>query len=314
MELAILKFLEEKDKPDARPWDVSTMSQRLAKFLKKVPQKWLKHYENWLISREFKSWTQDVVRVESEKPIFPVPCAAMRKDEEKEKWKRTAQRWTQLFQLPKSIKDHACISAKYKSCESRDSVRGSSTRILWPRKVKMNLRTLASAGLVPSGRRQVGRTRLRGLPLDLGFITSCIDRTEGGRGTASAYACRDSQQFDSARSRQAASIELKWGRIKPRHTTAEDLSHLIKPNLTVRLKRPNASPSVRKGVYLCEGLISLLISFERDWERSSSISAAQSNFLLITDPTDLNVKFRRYRDVILAICLVVGGEVTFHLL
>ncbi|KAL3678935.1 hypothetical protein R1sor_021891 [Riccia sorocarpa] len=42
----------------------------------------------------------------------------MRNDEEKKKWKRTAELWTQWFQPPKSIKDHACTSAKYKACES----------------------------------------------------------------------------------------------------------------------------------------------------------------------------------------------------
>ncbi|KAL3692527.1 hypothetical protein R1sor_006178 [Riccia sorocarpa] len=74
MELAIVKFLEEKEKPDARPWEtsVSAMSQRLS----------------------------------------------MRNDEEKKKWKRTAELWAQWFQPPKSIKDHACTSAKYKACES----------------------------------------------------------------------------------------------------------------------------------------------------------------------------------------------------
>ncbi|KAL3693375.1 hypothetical protein R1sor_007026 [Riccia sorocarpa] len=74
MELAIERFLEEKEKPDVRPWEttVSAMSQRLAKFLEEVPQNWLKHYEDWLRSREFEAWTQD----------------------------------------------HACTSAKYKSCES----------------------------------------------------------------------------------------------------------------------------------------------------------------------------------------------------
>ncbi|KAL3687083.1 hypothetical protein R1sor_013392 [Riccia sorocarpa] len=42
----------------------------------------------------------------------------MRNDEEKKKWKRTAKLWVQWFQTPKSIKDHACTSAKYKACES----------------------------------------------------------------------------------------------------------------------------------------------------------------------------------------------------
>ncbi|KAL3698808.1 hypothetical protein R1sor_012884 [Riccia sorocarpa] len=42
----------------------------------------------------------------------------MRNDEEKKKWKRTAEVWTQWFQPPKSMKDHACTSAKYKACDS----------------------------------------------------------------------------------------------------------------------------------------------------------------------------------------------------
>ncbi|KAL3688607.1 hypothetical protein R1sor_014916 [Riccia sorocarpa] len=82
MELAIVKFLEEKEKPDVRPWEtsVSAMSQRLARFLEEVPKNWDKHYDVWLKSREFESWTEDAP--------------------------------------PKSIKDHACTSAKYKACES----------------------------------------------------------------------------------------------------------------------------------------------------------------------------------------------------
>ncbi|KAL3700668.1 hypothetical protein R1sor_018690 [Riccia sorocarpa] len=42
----------------------------------------------------------------------------MRNDEEKKKWKRTAQLWAQRFKPANSIKDHACTSAKYKACES----------------------------------------------------------------------------------------------------------------------------------------------------------------------------------------------------
>ncbi|KAL3688289.1 hypothetical protein R1sor_014598 [Riccia sorocarpa] len=40
MELAIEKFLDEKAKPDTRPWEtsVSEMSQRLARFLEEVPK------------------------------------------------------------------------------------------------------------------------------------------------------------------------------------------------------------------------------------------------------------------------------------
>ncbi|KAL3690738.1 hypothetical protein R1sor_004389 [Riccia sorocarpa] len=120
MELAIVKFLEEKEKPDARPWEtfVSAMSQRLARFLEEVPKNWDKLYDVWLKSREFESWTEDVVRQKGEKPLLIIPGLSMRNDEEKKKWKRTAELWAQWFQPPKSIKDHACTSAKYKACES----------------------------------------------------------------------------------------------------------------------------------------------------------------------------------------------------
>ncbi|KAL3689908.1 hypothetical protein R1sor_016217 [Riccia sorocarpa] len=120
MELAIVKFLEEKEKPDARPWEtsVSTMSQRLVRFLKEVPKNWDKLYDVWLKSREFESWTEDAVRQKGEKPLLIIPSLTMRNDEEKKKWKRTAEVWAQWFQPPKSIKDHACTSAKYKACDS----------------------------------------------------------------------------------------------------------------------------------------------------------------------------------------------------
>ncbi|KAL3689625.1 hypothetical protein R1sor_015934 [Riccia sorocarpa] len=54
MELAIVKFLEEKEKPDVRPWEtsVSAMSQRLARFLEEVPKNWDKHYDVWLKTAE----------------------------------------------------------------------------------------------------------------------------------------------------------------------------------------------------------------------------------------------------------------------
>ncbi|KAL3702572.1 hypothetical protein R1sor_020594 [Riccia sorocarpa] len=120
MELAIVKFLEEKEKPDVRPWEtsVSAMSQRLARFLEEVPKNWDKHFDVWLKSREFESWTEDAVRQKGEKPLLIIPGLSMRNEEEKKKWKRTAELWAQWFQPPKSIKDHACTSAKYKACES----------------------------------------------------------------------------------------------------------------------------------------------------------------------------------------------------
>ncbi|KAL3679972.1 hypothetical protein R1sor_022928 [Riccia sorocarpa] len=120
MELAIVKFLEEKEKPNVRPWEtsVSAMSQRLARFLEEVPNNWDKHFDVWLKSREFEIWTEDAVRQKGEKPLLIIPGLTMRNDEEKKKWKRTAELWAQWFQPPKSIKDHACTSAKYKACES----------------------------------------------------------------------------------------------------------------------------------------------------------------------------------------------------
>ncbi|KAL3697116.1 hypothetical protein R1sor_011192 [Riccia sorocarpa] len=120
MELAIMRFLEEKEKPDARSWEtsVSAMSQRLAKYLEEVPKNWHKLYDLWLQSREFESWTQDAVRQKGEKPLLIIPSLTMRNDEEKKKWKRTAELWAQWFKPPNSIKDHVCTSAKYKACES----------------------------------------------------------------------------------------------------------------------------------------------------------------------------------------------------
>ncbi|KAL3701584.1 hypothetical protein R1sor_019606 [Riccia sorocarpa] len=75
-------------------------------------------YDVWLKSREFESWTEDVVWQKGEKPLLIIPGLTMRNDEEKKKWKRTDELWAQWFQPPKSIKDHACTSAKYKACES----------------------------------------------------------------------------------------------------------------------------------------------------------------------------------------------------
>ncbi|KAL3682410.1 hypothetical protein R1sor_000432 [Riccia sorocarpa] len=94
------------------------MSQRLARFLEEVPKNWDKHYDLWLKSREFESWTQDAVWQKGEKPLLIIPGLTMRNDEEKKRWKRTAELWAQWFKPPNSIKDHACTSAKYKACES----------------------------------------------------------------------------------------------------------------------------------------------------------------------------------------------------
>ncbi|KAL3696834.1 hypothetical protein R1sor_010910 [Riccia sorocarpa] len=95
--------------------DVSTFGE----ILEEVPKNWDKLYDVWLKSREFESWTEDAVRQKGEKPLLIIPSLSMRNDEEeKKKWKRTAELWVQWFQPPKSIKDHACTSAKYKTCES----------------------------------------------------------------------------------------------------------------------------------------------------------------------------------------------------
>ncbi|KAL3700481.1 hypothetical protein R1sor_018503 [Riccia sorocarpa] len=122
MELAIVKFLEEKEKPDARPWEtsVSAMSQRLARFLEEVPKNWDKLYDVWLKSRELDG---GCCTAKGEKPLLIIPGLTMRNDEEKKKWKRTAELWAQWFQPPKSIKEHACTLAKYKACESMETRR-----------------------------------------------------------------------------------------------------------------------------------------------------------------------------------------------
>ncbi|KAL3699049.1 hypothetical protein R1sor_017071 [Riccia sorocarpa] len=94
--------------------DVSTFGE----ILEEVPKNWDKLYDVWLKSREFESWTEDDVRQKGEKPLLIIPGLSMRNDEEKKKWKRTTELWVQWFQPPKSIKDHACTSVKYKTCES----------------------------------------------------------------------------------------------------------------------------------------------------------------------------------------------------
>ncbi|KAL3687684.1 hypothetical protein R1sor_013993 [Riccia sorocarpa] len=72
-----------------------------------------KHYDVWLKSREFESWTEDAVRQKGEKPLLIIPGLTMRDDEKKKRWKRTAEIWVQWFKPPNSIKDHACTSAEY---------------------------------------------------------------------------------------------------------------------------------------------------------------------------------------------------------
>ncbi|KAL3697200.1 hypothetical protein R1sor_011276 [Riccia sorocarpa] len=99
MELAIEAFLEEKNKPDTRPWEttVSEMSQRLARFLEEVSMKWDQMYEEWLKSKEFKDWTEEAVRVEGEKQFICVPRATMKNEAEQAKWRNTAQILDDVF-------------------------------------------------------------------------------------------------------------------------------------------------------------------------------------------------------------------------
>ncbi|KAL3688261.1 hypothetical protein R1sor_014570 [Riccia sorocarpa] len=80
MELAIVKFLEEKEIPDS-----------------------LRFGRRMLYGKKL---------------LLIIPGLTMKNDEEKKKWKRTAELWAQWFQPPKSIKDYACTSAKYKACKS----------------------------------------------------------------------------------------------------------------------------------------------------------------------------------------------------
>ncbi|KAL3691114.1 hypothetical protein R1sor_004765 [Riccia sorocarpa] len=120
MELAVEAFLKEKENPDTRPWEttVSKMSQRLARFLEEVPLKWGQMYEEWLKSREFKDWTDEAVRLEAEKKFIRVPEAAMKNEDEQEKWRNIAKMWMRWFVAKKTITDFGSTSGKYKLCES----------------------------------------------------------------------------------------------------------------------------------------------------------------------------------------------------
>ncbi|KAL3700231.1 hypothetical protein R1sor_018253 [Riccia sorocarpa] len=70
------------------------------------------------MSKEFKDWTEEVVRVESEKQFIRVPRAAMKTEAEQAKWMNTAQIWMRWFASKKSITDFGSTSGKYKLCES----------------------------------------------------------------------------------------------------------------------------------------------------------------------------------------------------
>ncbi|KAL3695685.1 hypothetical protein R1sor_009761 [Riccia sorocarpa] len=120
MELAVEAFLKEKENPDSRPWEtgVSEMSQRLARFLEEVPLKWGQMYEDWLKSREFEAWTDEAVRLEAEKKFVRVPRAAMKNEEEQDKWRTIAKKWMRWFAAKKTITDFGSTSGKYKLCES----------------------------------------------------------------------------------------------------------------------------------------------------------------------------------------------------
>ncbi|KAL3701147.1 hypothetical protein R1sor_019169 [Riccia sorocarpa] len=120
MELAVESFLKEKKNPDSRPWEpsVSEMSQRLARFLEEVPLKWGQMYEDWLKSREFEAWTDGAVRLEAEKKFVRVAGAAMKNEEEQDKWRTIAKKWMRWFAAKKTITDFGSTSGKYKLCES----------------------------------------------------------------------------------------------------------------------------------------------------------------------------------------------------
>ncbi|KAL3677959.1 hypothetical protein R1sor_020915 [Riccia sorocarpa] len=124
MELAIDEvFGGERKNPDVRPWEASpfsAMSQRLARFLEEVPKNWDKHYDVWLKSREFEEFGRRMLYGEKgEKPLLIIPGLSM---EEMMRRRRSGREQLNSgrngFKPPKSIKDHACTSAKYKACES----------------------------------------------------------------------------------------------------------------------------------------------------------------------------------------------------
>ncbi|KAL3701993.1 hypothetical protein R1sor_020015 [Riccia sorocarpa] len=113
-------FLKKKDNPNTRPWETTTseMSQRLARFLEEVTLKWGQMYEEWLKSREFEDWTDEVVRLEAEKKFIRVPGTAMKNEDEQTKWRNIAQMWMRWFAAKKTITDFGSTSGKYKLCES----------------------------------------------------------------------------------------------------------------------------------------------------------------------------------------------------
>ncbi|KAL3689899.1 hypothetical protein R1sor_016208 [Riccia sorocarpa] len=75
-------------------------------------------YEDWLKSREFEAWTDEAVRLEAEKKFVRVPGAAMKKEEEQDKWRTIAKMWMRWFVAKKTITDFGSTSGKYKLCKS----------------------------------------------------------------------------------------------------------------------------------------------------------------------------------------------------
>ncbi|KAL3698342.1 hypothetical protein R1sor_012418 [Riccia sorocarpa] len=112
------RYREGKPRCSTVGTGVSEMSQRLARFLEEVPLKWGQMYEDWLKSREFEAWKNEAVRLEVEKKFVRVPGAAMKNEEEQDKWRTVAKMWMRWFAAKKTITNFGSTSGKYKLCES----------------------------------------------------------------------------------------------------------------------------------------------------------------------------------------------------
>ncbi|KAL3684148.1 hypothetical protein R1sor_002170 [Riccia sorocarpa] len=113
------KHAREEEGPLARAVLPAAEEEKRAKNARKKAEKDKNYRQNSIFRhrcKEFENWTEDAVLQKGEKPLLIIPGLTMRNDEEKKKWKRTAELWAQWFQPPKSIKDHACTSAKDKAC------------------------------------------------------------------------------------------------------------------------------------------------------------------------------------------------------
>ncbi|KAL3699401.1 hypothetical protein R1sor_017423 [Riccia sorocarpa] len=75
-------------------------------------------YEEWLKSREFKDSTDEAVRLEADKKFIRVPGAAMKNEDEQDKWRNISKMWMRWFAAKKTITDFGSTSGKYKLCES----------------------------------------------------------------------------------------------------------------------------------------------------------------------------------------------------